>query len=101
MAPNLFLGSRAVPTIDRYVREILGITTVLTTPQQQDEFTSLGLDVLTLEVGDEFVYCDMATQWDKACDWIDGVLAAGGTMMILVHGRSRSASFALAWLVRA
>ena len=39
--------------------------------------------------------------WEKAVAFIEEATKTGGRVLLKVHGRSRSASFALAWMARA
>jgi protein-tyrosine phosphatase len=63
-----------------------------------------GLQRLDLDLSDDSAVESagrLFAAWEAAAAFIDGALKAGGRVLIRVHGRSRSASVALAWMVRA
>jgi hypothetical protein len=104
VAPGLFLGSRAVPWNRDYLSAGLGVTHVIVA--KGDDGTSVnleGLERLELDVSDDVVderFDRLFAAWELAVAFIDSVTKAGGRVFVRVHGRSRSAGIALAWIVR-
>ena len=98
IAPGVFLGSRAVPWEPRLLVEGLGISHAIVAGSDRNVPAELpGIKWLVVDVVDDDT-ADMKVAWTNACHFIDASLAEGGQVYICVHGRSRSASFALAWL---
>ena len=103
IAPGVLLGSRAVASTPRTLRAGLGVTHALVAAgaAQVPGVATLALDVADAgEAGGEDA-ARLAAAWQQGCEFIEAARAAGGTVLVQVHGRSRSAGFALAWLARA
>lgn len=104
IAPGVLLGSRAMTLTRAVLVDGLRVTHMLVA--EGDAPGAANIDgVVTRAVrvpDDDAASVDLlADAWSRGCDFIDAALAGGGCVLILVHGRSRSASFALAWLARA
>lgn len=105
VAPGVLLGSRAVGFNARTLVQGLGVTHALVAGAAHADglpgVVTLALDVADAgEAGGEDAAA-LAEAWQRGCDFIDAARAAGGTVLVQLHGRSRSAGFALAWLARA
>jgi hypothetical protein len=105
IAPGLLLGSRAVPWRDEHLSVGLLVTHVVVARSDQSVAAPLpSLNRLDLDLSDDtFDEHDekLFAAWDAALDFIESAIKTGGRVMVRVHGRSRSASVALAWMVRA
>jgi len=84
-----------------YLRNTLGITHVLTSTDQATACQACGVTVVSVPSFDEGNEQQMAPVWDATCDSIDAIMSSGGTLLVSVHGRSRSASIVICWLIRA
>ena len=105
IAPGLLLGSRVVPWEADYMTSGLTVSHVIVARQDRSVSAALpGLQRLDLDLSDDSAVESagrLFAAWEAAAAFIDGALKAGGRVLIRVHGRSRSASVALAWMVRA
>ena len=116
VAPGLLLGSRAVPLTNAHLQRGLGVTHMIVAADQDlGEIGETSVDgrcptkLLRCAVADD-ENAAMQSVWSVACPFINDALqqqqgedegaAAPGCVMICLHGRSRSASIALAWLAR-
>ncbi|KAL5502565.1 hypothetical protein EMCRGX_G009361 [Ephydatia muelleri] len=95
----LFLGSRVVP-LNASCLSQLGITHVIVSDRQEIEWEEFGgIQVLRCAVRD--VDSErMAPCWTSCVEFIEGARRSGGRVMVMLHGRSRSASVVMAYLVR-
>lgn len=96
VAPNLFLGSRAVPhTAASLMR--FGVTHMIVSSECKEIIP--GVSYLRCAVKDEDDQ-DMAACWEDCLQFILAAHSVGGVVLVSLHGRSRSASVVMAWLVR-
>jgi hypothetical protein len=116
VAPGLYLGSRAVPLTNAHLQRGLGITHMIVAADTDlGEIGEASVDgrcpikLLRCAVADD-ENAQMQPVWSAACSFINEALqqqgedegaAMPGCVMLCLHGRSRSASIALAWLARA
>ena len=96
---HLFLGSRVVPLNAGWLSQ-LGITHVIVSDRQEIEWEEFGgIQVLRCPAKD--VDSErMAPCWASCVQFIEGARRSGGRVMVMLHGRSRSASVVMAYLVR-
>ena len=105
IAPGLLLGSRVVPWDRDHLSLGLGVTHVVVARGDISVCNALaGIGRLELDVSDDGgdEHRDgLFAAWEKAVAFIEEATATGGRVLLKLHGRSRSASFALAWMARA
>lgn len=104
IAPGVLLGSRAMlPLTKSLLVDGLRVTHLLVAEDDLAVAADIGsVERLAVRVPDDDTASvgALADAWSRGSDFIDAALAKGGCVLIIVHGRSRSASFALAWLAR-
>ena len=114
IAPGVLLGSRAVPLTHEHLVVGLGVTHMIV-PASVDTPSFMmpvsqeaglrsdieGIQTLRLAMCDDDADAPMAAVWEQSCAFVTHALQSGGCVMICLHGRSRSASCALAWLAKA
>lgn len=97
---HIFMGSRVVPiTCDALTK--MGISHMIISQHQDIDTNELDntLVVLNCSVRDRNDE-HMLPCWEACCKFIDDVVMSDGRVLILLHGRSRSASIVLAYLIR-
>lgn len=96
---HLFLGSRVVPLNTGCLSQ-LGVTHLIVSDAQEIEWQELeGVQVLRCAAKD--VDSErMAPVWSSCVEFIEDARRCGGRAMVMLHGRSRSASVVMAYLVR-
>jgi rhodanese-related sulfurtransferase len=97
---GVFVGSRVVPTSSTALNT-MRITHMIVSDHQEISHLSNVNNVMILrcnirDSNDE----KMVPCWEACCHFIDQALISGGNVLIMVHGRSRSSSVALAYLIR-
>ena len=96
---QLFLGSRVFPMTKNALKQI-NITHVITSEYQDLDWFELNeLQTLRCEVHDSNQE-DMLPCWEACCNFIDAAVMSGGRVLVILHGRSRSASIVLAYLIK-
>jgi len=102
---SVFLGSRAFNPTEQNLRG-LRITHVVThNPEMQTQL--FGNAVLQQQKGLNFLVCDipdksdtdMQACWDTCVQFVQRAITEGGSVLVQLHGRSRSASVVLAYLM--
>ena len=96
---QLYLGSRVIP-LTRNVLKQINITHIIVSEYQNLDWFELN-EFLTLrcEVKDSNQE-NMLPCWEACCDFIDSAMTSGGKVLVNLHGRSRSASIILAYLIK-
>lgn len=99
ISPGLFMGSRVVPL----TRDCLGkmrVTHMILSKHQELDWNQLvGIQVLSCDIHDKNRE-EMAPCWTASCQFIEEARQQGGQVLVFLHGRSRSASIILAYLMR-
>jgi hypothetical protein len=97
-APCVFVGSRPTPHDKRTMTD-LGIThAIIATHGDIDMRLVEGVEYLQCDVVDNDSV-DMRECWQQTTAFIQKAASKGGRVLVHLHGRSRSASVAMAWLV--
>lgn len=96
---GLFMGSRVVPLTQDCLRK-MRITHMIVSCHQELDFKQLeGIEVLCCDVHDKDTV-EMAPCWTASCQFIKEARQHDGNVLVILHGRSRSASVILAYLIR-
>ena len=99
ITPQLFLGSRVVPlTCDCLIK--MNISHMIVSEYQKIDWKELD-NIITLrcKVKDDSKE-NMIPCWEASCEFIDEAVINGGHVLVILHGRSRSASIILAYLIK-
>ena len=96
---ELFLGSRVIPLTQDYLRR-MRITHMIVSSYQQLDWDQLSdIAILKCAIQDRNTE-NMLPCWEASCQFIDEVVQSGGRVLVILHGRSRSASIVFAYLMR-
>lgn len=96
---QLFLGSRVFP-LTRNVLKQMNITHVILSEYQDIDWFELNeIESLRCEIRDSNQE-NMLPCWEACCNFIDSAILSGGCVLVILHGRSRSASIVLAYLIK-
>lgn len=96
---QVFMGSRVVPLSHDCLMK-MGVTHMIISEFQELDLRELdGVMVLRCAIRDRNNE-NMISCWETSCQFIDQAVLSGGRVLIILHGRSRSASVALAYLIR-
>ena len=96
---ELFLGSRVVPLTQDYLRSMRIPHMIVSRYQKLDWNELRGMAVLKCSIRDSNEE-NMLPCWEASCQFIDEAARNGGRVLVILHGRSRSASIVLAYLMR-
>ena len=106
ITPQLLLGSRNAPA-DAALLATFGVTHVICAAA--DSFVPFSIIDEPVPANSDVVYLrcsvtdsnaqDMGPCFRAAASFIDAAIAGGGTVLVQLHGRSRSASVVLAWMI--
>ena len=99
IAQQIFMGSRVVPTSSNAL-STMGITHMVVSEYQDLDWSELDSVIILRCPVRNSNNEDMIPCWEACCKFIDETISSGGKIMILLHGRSRSASVILAYLIR-
>lgn len=96
---HLYLGSRVVPLKASCLSQ-MGVTHLIVSDYQEIEWEELeGIHVLRCAVRDSNTE-QMGACWSSCVKFIEEAQGSGGRVLVLLHGRSRSASVVMAYLIR-
>ena len=96
---QLFLGSRVIPLTANVLKQINITHVILSEYQDVDWFELNNFQTLRCEVRDSNQE-NMLPCWEACCDFVDSAVTVNGRVLVIVHGRSRSASIVLAYLIK-
>ncbi len=96
---QLFLGSRVIPMTRNVLKQINISHVIVSEYQELDWFELNEFNTLRCEVKDSNQE-NMIPFWEMCCNFIDGAVTSGGRVLVILHGRSRSASIILAYLIK-
>ena len=95
---GLFMGSRVVPLTQDCLLK-MRITHMIVSCHQELELKQLeGIELLSCDIHDSNTE-EMSPCWTASCQFIKEARQKGGRVLVILHGRSRSASIILAYLI--
>ncbi|KAH3762377.1 hypothetical protein Pelo_5781 [Pelomyxa schiedti] len=97
ICPELFIGSRAM-NVDAKLLSGLHIKNVVCADDFPAAEIEVGINFLRCQVMDSDAQ-NMAPLWDSAIPFISEAARRGERVLVLLHGRSRSAAIAIAYLM--
>ena len=97
---QLWLGSRVVPLSHDALGK-MGISHIILSEDQkvEEEYELRSVIILKCSVSDSNNE-SMIPCWEACCQFIDHAILSGGRVLVLLHGRSRSTSIIMAYLIR-
>lgn len=96
---GLMMGSRVVPLTNKCLTKMRISHIVLSKHQDVDWHQLQGIQVLSCDVHDRNRE-DMTQCWTASYQFIEEARKQGGCVLVCLHGRSRSASIILAYLIK-
>ena len=96
---QLFLGSRVLPMTRHVLKQINVSHIIVSEYQDLDWFELNDFETLRCEVRDSN-QANMLPLWEICCNFIDNAITSSGRVLVILHGRSRSASIILAYLIK-
>ena len=96
---GLFLGSRVVP-LTRHCLSQMAITHIIAAKHQELDARELETVTLLQCATSDSNAEEMFPCWTACCNFIDEALKQRGRVLVILHGRSRSASVILAYLIK-